>query len=234
MADMTKKYITTELETYQNKLEDAEARLERQNSWVIKGDNILNAYFEKCAAFKRLIIAPIVGVTSTLISTVAIIVLKDIIPGILPFFGLEGVNVVVLGGSTLVFIKNLERYNRKKEIINESHRFAPCEFEKFPNGELIAACGLEKDKEKVIRIEENIKGYQNDIKILETIYNKLVEEEKLEETEQVKQNEIKEQLDAECEVYPEETSQLNSDEVDYQDGITTIEPVQLKKTSSTY
>lgn len=241
MADMTKKYLANELETYHNKLEDAEERLEKQNSWVLKGESILNTYFEKCASFKRLVIAPIVGGTSLVSTTAAIIVLKDIIPEILPFFGLEGVNVIVVGGSTIVFLKNLERYKRKKRIINESNRFAPCEFHKLSNGELSAACHLEKDKEKQIELEGVTREYKNYIKGLEKVYDKLVEEElkekrleeeALEKAKQIKQNEIKEQLETEWEAYLEEISNLSPSEVHLNDKeyLKEVEPIKLDLT----
>lgn len=229
MAELTKKYLDDELEKTQRGLKEAETVLDTQNTWVSKGERVIDAYYKKCDALKRIIVFPIVGVASLIASTAGIIALKEVIPGLLPFISLEGLNVIVIGTSTLAFIKNLDNYKYQKEVIEESHRFAPCEFHKLPNGELSAACHLEKDKEAKIRLEGITQEYRNYIRGLERIYNKLVEEEELEKKEQIKKTELGESLLAEWEAYLEEMSKFNPSAFHYTNNIYETELVQLKK-----
>ena len=229
MVELTKKYLDEELEKTQRGLKEAETMLDTQNTWVSKGERVLDAYYKKCGALKRLIVSPIVGVVSLITSTAGIIALKEVIPGLLPFISLEGLNAIVIGASTLVFLKNLDEHKYQTKVIEESHRYAPCEFHKLPNGELSAACHLEKDKEAKIRLEGIAQEYRNYIRGIERIYDKITEEEALEKEAQIKKTEFGEKLLAEWEAYLEEMSKFNLSTFHYKNNLYDIEPVQLKK-----
>ena len=229
MVELTKKYLDEELEKTQRGLKEAETMLDTQNTWVSKGERVIDAYYKKCDALKKIIISPIVILTSFVVSSTAIIGLKEIVPSIISYIGIEGLNVIVSAASAIVFVKNLDEHKYQTKVIEESHRYAPCEFHKLPNGELSAVCHLEKDKEAKIRLEGIVQEYRNYIRGIERIYDKITEEEALEKEAQIKKEEFGEKLLAEWEAYLEETSKFNLSTFHYKNNLYDIEPVQLKK-----
>lgn len=227
MLDIAKNYIEDEIKTAKNLLEGAYGYREKRENWINKEREVLKMFYEKCRARKVMIVSS----STALVSVVAAFIAGLLVPASVPTIAVTGPCVFIVSASTVVFLSGLDKYKLKKSQLSDRKNliFAPCDFDRLPNGELCAELIIQNTEKDIVKYDCEIEKYKQYIDNLQKIYNKIVDEQEIEKEEQEKADEIREDLIAEWNAYLEEVATIHPSEINLQASSYQIAPVQLKK-----